>query len=249
MRIRLPFLMLTLALSACAAPRGQAASARQTLSPEAQKVAKDFLYAFSRNDRDAISALLPKQLHHLYGPSPFARMPSLTKARADGRAGAIEFQGGRSDPAMPDQGVIVLRRMTEGTGTVWRVRQLYWYDELPPEAGQVPDESKTKADRAEEPRIRQAAMDFLHDWIAKDFQKLDKRVFHWWEVDRKPPKWVKMTDLDLRPPVTSLDGLKVSFRADLRVLRALPKRVDGCIWLVQEDGLWRVRPLTVVFWF
>jgi hypothetical protein len=225
------------------------ALARPAPSPDAEKVAKDFLYAFSRNDRDAISLLLPKQIKNLYGPSPFTRMPSLLKPRCDGRTGAIEFQGARTDPGMPEKGVMVLRRTNEGGKTAWRVRQIYWYDELPREAGQVPDKSKTAFDRAEEPRLKRAAMDFLHEWIAGDFQQLDTMVFHWWEVDRDPPKWVKMTGLDFRPPADSLGGLRFGFKAKLKLLGALTRRVEGSVWLVEEDGVWRVRPLTVAFWF
>jgi hypothetical protein len=249
MKTKLCLLLLTLTLLLVPAPPRGEAAARPVLSPEAEKVARDFLFAFTRNDRDAITALLPKKLENLYGPSPFARVPTLSKPRADERMGAIEFQGGRSDPALPDKGVMVMRKMQEGGKTVWRVRQIYWYDELPPEAGQVPDKSKTAADRAEEPRLRQAATEFLQHWMAGDFKQLDQEVFHWWDVDRKPPRWVKMTRVELRPPATSLGGLRVAFRAKLRVLGALSKRVDGNVWLVQEDGVWRVRPLTVAFWF
>jgi hypothetical protein len=250
MRTRLALLILALLASAgLAAAAAEPAAARPKLSPDAEKVAKDFLYAFSRNDRDAISGMLPKQLRNLYGPSPFTKMPVLTKPRCDGRAGAIEFQGARSDPGMPEKGVMVMRRTTENGKTAWRVRQIYWYDELPPEAGQVPDKSKTPFDRSEEPKLKRAAMDFLHEWIAGDYQTLDTMVFHWWEVDRDPPRWVKMTGLDLQPPATSLSGLRLDFRAKLKLLGALTRRVEGSVWLVQEDGLWRVRPLTVAFWF
>lgn len=248
-RVHLSRLLLTLTLLASGLAQSPTASARPTLSAEAKKVATDFLYAFCRNDRDAISTMLPKQLENLYGPSPFARMPSLQKPRADKRDGAIEFEGGRSESGMPDKGVIVLRRVTQGTQKVWQVRQIYWYDELPPEAGRIPDKSKTAADRAEEPRLKQAAMDFLHEWMAADFRQLDKRVFHWWEVERKPPRWVKMTGLDLRSPADSLGGIRLGFKAQLRLLRALRRSVEGNVWLVQEDGKWRVRPLTVAFWF
>ncbi len=250
MKARLCLLLLTLSLFAgSAAVSGDAAAARPVFSPEAEKVARDFLFAFTRNDRDAISAMLPRKLENLYGPSPFARVPTLSKPRADERMGAIEFQGGRSDPALPDKGVMVLRKMEEAGKTVWRVRQIYWYDELPPEAGQVPDKSKTSADRAEEPRLRQAATEFVHNWMAGDFKKLDQMVFHWWDVDRKPPRWVKMSGADFRSPASSLGGMRVGFRAKLRLLGAIPKHVDGNVWLVQEDGVWRVRPLTVAFWF
>lgn len=247
-RFLLPMCLL-LASSGLAGVAANPAAARPALSPEAEKVAKDFLYAFSRNDRDKISDLLPKQLKNRYGPSPFTHMPVLVKPRVDGRSGAIEFQGARADAGMPNKGVMVLRRINQEGKTAWRVRQIYWYDELPPEAGQVPDKSKTAFDRSEEPRLRRAAMDFIHEWIAGDFEELDRMVFHWWEIDRDPPKWVKMNSLELRSPADSLGGLRLGFRAKLRLLGALSRRVEGSVWLVQEEGVWRVRPLTVAFWF
>lgn len=249
MRTRLLLPIVLLLASSGLAATAKPAPARPTLPPEAEKVARDFLYAFSRNDRDAITAMLPKQLSNLYGPSPFTRMPVLLKPRCDGRTGAIEFQGARTDPGMPDKGVMVLRRTNQDGKTAWRVRQIYWYDALPREAGQIPDKSKTAFDRSEEPKLKRAAMDFLHEWIAGDFRKLDTLVFHWWEVDRDPPKWVKMTGLEFQPPTDSLGGLRLSFQAKLRLLGAISRRVEGSVWLVQEDGVWRVRPLTVAFWF
>lgn len=222
--------------------------ARPRLSPEAAKVAEDFLFAFSRNDRDAVTAMLPRQLHNLYGPSPFTHLPTLTKPRADKRTGAVEFQGGRADAGVPDRGLFVLRRMTEGGQTVWRVRQIYWYDELPPDAN-LPEKSRTAADRREEPRLREAVTEFIKVWMAREYENLDSRVFHWWEVDRKAPKWVKMNRVNLRDPATSLGGVRLDFTAKLRVLGALPKSVDGTMWLVEEGGKWRVRPLTFAFAF
>jgi hypothetical protein len=41
----------------------------------------------------------------------------------------------------------------------------------------------------------------------------------------------------------------VDFTAKLRLLGALSRDVDGTLWLVHEDGQWRVRPLTVAFVF
>jgi hypothetical protein len=92
-------------------------------------------------------------------------------------------------------------------------------------------------------------MDFLHAWMAADYRQMDKMVFHWWDVDRKPPRWVKLTSTVLKSPSHSLEGLKVGFTVKLRVGGLLPKSVDGNLWLVEEDGVWRIRPLTFVFWF
>ncbi len=241
--------LLTVAWAAAwGASAGVAAEVRPSLSAEAAKVAKDFLFAFSRNDRDAISTMLPKKLHERYGPSPFSRMPVLSKPRADSRMGVVEFRGGRPEGGMPERGIMVLRRMTEGKRTIWRVRQIYWYDELPPDA-RLPEKSPTPADKKQEPAVLEAAKEFIHTWMVGSFDKLDAQVFHWWEVDRPAPKWVKMTGVDLRRPSESLGGLRVSFTAKLRLVGALPKSVDGTLWLVQEEGAWRVRPLTVALFF
>jgi len=218
------------------------------LPPAAERVARDFLFAFSRNDRGAIEDMLPERLENLYGPCPFARMPSLTKPRADTRIGVIDFQGPMVDSGLPTKGTIVLRLVEENGVRAWRVRQIYWYEELPREA-RVPDRSPTAADRAEEPKVRQAAVDFLEAWLASDYARMDDLTFHWWEVPRRPPKWVKMRSARLTAHSTTLNGLRVDFVAKLRVARLLPKDVAGNVWLVEEDGEWRVRPLTFSFFF
>jgi hypothetical protein len=233
--------------AALAQPNGKPAESAPLPAPAA-KVARDFLFAFSRNDRDAIGEMLPEKIDNLYGPSPFARMPELAKARADTRTGAIDFKGKMSDPGLPSKGTIILRLVEEDGVRCWRVRQVYWYKDLPPEAD-LPDTSPTSADRKQEPAIREAAVNFISAWIAKDYQAMDRLTFHWWEVPRKPPKWVTMKSASLAARPTTLDGLRVEFVAHLTMARIVPKEVQGNLWLVQEDGQWRVRPLTFTFLF
>ncbi len=220
----------------------------QPLPSEARQVGERFLYAFSRNDRDAISAMIPKRAENLFGPCPFDRMPSLRKPRADGRVGAVEFRGKMSDPGLPAKGIVILRLMEEGGTKIWRVRQIYWYDELP-KGAEIPERSPTDADRRQEPRLREAAKRFIHHWLAGNFDEMAGLVFRWWEVDRRPPKWVRMTRVELKARPTTLDGIRVDFKAKLKILRILPRTVRGNIWLVKEDGVWRVRPLTFAFFF
>jgi hypothetical protein len=74
-------------------------------------------------------------------------------------------------------------------------------------------------------------------------------TFHWWERDRDPPKWVKMKHVGLTRHPTALDGIRVGFDAKLKVIGILTRRVKGDLWLVEEDGCWRVRPLTFSFAF
>lgn len=226
------------------------AAPQSALPPEAKRAAEDFLYAFSRNDRDAISRLVPKSAANLFGPCPFSRMPSLSKPRADGRVGAVEFEGkGKmSDPGLPGKGIVILRLVEEGGSKNWRIRQIYWYEELPPEAD-IPERSPTEEDKRQEPALREAAKEFLHYWLASDYQEMERRIFRWWEVDRRPPKWVRMTGVDLKARPTTLNGIRVDFDAKLKLIRVVPRSVSGMIWLVQEDGAWRVRPLTFAFFF
>lgn len=218
------------------------------LPPEAARVGRDFLAAFCRNDRDAIQGMIPKDLSNLYGPSPFDRMPSLSKPRADERVAAVDFEGKMTDPGLPKKGTIILRYVAEGGTEAWRVRQIYWYDELPPEAG-IPEKSRTEADRMQEPGVRQAAKEFIHYWLASDYQEMDRRVFHWWTTDRRPPKWVRMTRTDVEGRPTTLGGIRVDFVAKLWLAKVVPKRVSGMFWMVPEEGAWRVRPLTFAFFF
>jgi hypothetical protein len=175
-------------------------------------------------------------------------MPYISNPRADGRVGAVDFQGPMTDPALPKRGIIVLRLVEENAVRAWRIRQIYWYDDLPPEA-EIPEKSPTDADRRQEQHVRRAAIDFIHFWLAGDYGQMDRLTFHWWEVQRPPPKWVKMTSANLRARSTNLDGLRVDFTAKLRLLRLLPREVRGNLWLVKENGAWRVRPLTFALFF
>jgi len=218
------------------------------LPPAAERVATNFLFAFSRNDRDAIAKMLPERLENLYGPCPFARMPALTEPRADTRTGAVNFGGPALDAGLPTKGTIILRLVEESGTRAWRVRQIYWYEKLPRGAS-LPDRSPTAADRAQEPSLRRAAEDFLEAWLAADYGRMDGLTFHWWEVPRGPPKWVTMRGANLAARATTLGGLRIDFIAKLRVLRVVPKNVAGNVWLVEEDGEWRVRPLTFSFFF
>jgi hypothetical protein len=218
------------------------------LPAPAAKVAREFLFAFTRNDRDAIAALLPDKLENLYGPSPFARMPKLRKPRADTRTGAIDFEGAMADAGLPKKGTIILRLVEQVGVWRWRVRQVYWYKELPPEA-ELPDTSPTEADRKQEPEIRKAATAFIEAWLKGDHEAMDEMTFHWWEVPRGQPKWVVMNDAELVGRPTTLDGLRVDFVAKLKIVKVVPKEVRGNVWLVQEEGEWKVRPLTFNFVF
>jgi len=229
--------------AALAQPVSSRPAARTPLPAPAAKVARGFLFAFVENDRDTIAAMLPRKLENLYGPSPFDRMPELVKPRVDTRAGAIEFTGKMTDAGLPSTGMMILRLVEEGGVKSWRVRQIYWYKDLPPEAN-LPDTSPTAADRKQEP-----AQNFISAWLAKDYEVMDALTFHWWEVPRKPPKWVKMKSAELSARPTTLDGLRVDFVAHLTMGRVLPREVRGYVWVVQEDGVWRVRPLTFSFVF
>jgi hypothetical protein len=241
--------IVLVALAAALGQQGQTTPANAVPMPApAAKVARDFLYAFSRNNRDAVESLLPKRLENLYGPAPYAAMPRFTKNRVDSRVAAIDFEGRMADSSLPRKGTIILRLVEERGVRAWRIRQIYWYDDLPPQAD-LPDSSPTAADRAQEPRVRRAATQFIEAWLAGNYQRMDELTFHWWRIERDPPKWVELTGADLTARSTTLDGLRVDFVAELRVLRLLPKRVRGNLWMVEEDGAWRVRPLTFSFFF
>jgi len=236
-RLRIAILLLALAF-ACPAP-GRAAS----LPPDAERVARDFITAFSVNDRESVTRLLPKAAASLYGPSPFRKMPQIIKPRADGRVAAIDFDGPMTDSNLPSRGIIVLRLVEEGNAKSWRVRQIYWFNELPPEAD-LPDKSPTAADRRQEPLVRRAAMDFISAWLKGKWEVMEGLTFQWWKVHRKPPKWVTLGRVDLEAKPTTLGGIRVDFEARLKLAGIIPRTVHGNIWLVQEDGAWRVRPLT-----
>lgn len=239
----LSFFSATLSLPA-AAP----SHASSTLPPEAAAVARSFLFAFTRNDREAIKGMVPESLRLRYGPCPFGQMLVLKNPRVDNRVGAIEFTGTMTDPGLPNKGAIVMRYYEQDGETKWLVRQIYWYPRLPPNAD-VPERSPTEADRKQEPAAMAAAKAFLRAWGEGDYERMEALTFRWWEVERRPPKWVKMTGAELNIRPTTLNGTRVDFIAKLRVGGILPKRVQGNLWLVEEEGCWRVRPVTFAFWF
>lgn len=225
-------------------PRAQATS----LPAPAAQAARDFLFAFSRNDRNTIEAMLPKKPANLFGPCPFARTPELLKPRADTRTGAVDFRGPMSDDGLPAKGTFIMRRVEEDGARGWRVRQMFWYNDLPPEAD-IPDKSPTEADRKQEPELKQAASEFIRAWLAEDYRTINQLTFHWWEVDRDPPKWAKLKRVDLTGKPTTLNGLRVDFKAHVVLIKVIPKQVRGSLWLVEEGGEWKVRPLTMSFVF
>jgi len=237
-------LPLPLPLPHAPGPVAQATS----LPGDAARVATEFLYAFSRNDRDAIEGMLPNELCHLYGPAPFADAPVLSRPRVGKQTGAVDFEGKTTDPALPDKGIMILRYVEEQGVSAWRVRQIYWYEKLPTEA-RIPEKSPTEADRQQEPSLQEAAQEFMRGWLAGDYRAMDRVVFHWWTVERRPPKWVKMTGASLQAGPTTPSGMRVDFQANLRLIGLMPRSLRGMLWMVEENGAWRVRPLTFAFLF
>ncbi len=219
------------------------------LPPDAAKVARDFLYAFSRNDRETIRGMLPTELSNLYGPCPFAEPPDLSRPRVRKRAGAVNFTGRMVDRGLPTNGMIVLRRVEEDGVRTWRVRQIYWYDKLPGDAKKMRERSASEADREQEAQIERAASEFIDAWLAEGYEKMDELTFHWWEVDRRRSKWIKLARASFENTRAALDGLCVDFVAKLKIAKIFSRRVSGNIWLVQEDGEWRVRPVSLTLQF
>ncbi len=78
---------------------------------------------------------------------------------------------------------------------------------------------------------------------------MDELTFHWWEVDRRRSKWIKLAGASFENTRPALDGLCVDFVAKLKIAKIFSRRVSGNIWLVQEDGEWRVRPVSLTLEF
>jgi len=168
---------------------------------EVDTVAREFLSAFCKNDRDAIRGMLPTKTSALYGPCLFGKMP-----------------------------------------------QLYWYEELPPEA-RLPERSRTEDDKAQEPSVVQAAQEFLSAWLAGDHESMSRLTFRWWEVSRRRPGWVRLIGVDVQAHPAGRDERRVEFVARLRLAGLMAKSVRGRLWVVREGDSWRVRPLTFAFFF
>jgi len=215
---------------------------------EVDTVAREFLSAFCKNDRDAIRGMLPTKTSALYGPCLFGKMPVLGNPRVEGRTAAVDFEGPMADSALPGRGMIVLRHVEQDGLRAWRVRQLYWYEELPPEA-RLPERSRTEDDKAQEPSVVQAAQEFLSAWLAGDHESMSRLTFRWWEVSRRRPGWVRLIGVDVQAHPAGRDERRVEFVARLRLAGLMAKSVRGRLWVVREGDSWRVRPLTFAFFF
>ncbi len=216
-----------------------------------ESLATAFLTAFCNNDRAAIGAMLPKSLPARYGPCLFSHLPALSNARVNGTTGMVDFEGPMLDADLPTKGMITFRRCPEGEGAIWRVRQIYWYRTRPPEAkARLEKRAIRPADVEAEPVLLRAATDFLTAWLAGDYQAVDRGVFRWWDVPRAKPRWVKLARLDVQRRSAAPDSVRIDFGARLRLAGLMPKQVKGSLWLVQEEGQWRVRPLSMalVYW-
>ena len=226
------------------------AAALGKLDPGAEKAAREYLTALSRNDRATMKRLTPSEPRDLYGPFFFKRLPVLRGPRVDSHRAAIDFEGESVDPELPPRGTITLVKLDERKSEAWVVRQVLWYDKKQLPLGvKVPDESVTEADQRQELEISRSARAFLLAWLHEDYARMKHLSFDW--LSRKkaqePPRFVKLRELRLNEAGALEGAIKVKYEARLTLIGFLPHRTSGFVYVLKEDGAWKVRGNNVSF--
>jgi hypothetical protein len=219
------------------------------LDPGAEKAARDYLLAFSRNDRPAMKRLTPTQPANFYGPFMFKRLPRLKNPRVDAHRAAIDFEGESIDARLSPRGTITLVKLDERETEAWVVRQVLWYDkEHLPLGVRLPKESVTKADQEQESEVRQSARAFLVAWQGEDYERMNYLSFDWLSRENKdPPKLIKLRKLQFSEAGRLEGATRVEYQAQLTLLGFIPHRANGFLYLLKEGEDWKVRGSHVSF--
>ena len=128
----------------------------------------------------------PGAPEHLYGPYPFVGTPTLGQPKVDAHRAGLEFHGKATDPTLPPKGGIILTREDKDPKEPWKIRSIIWYEELPVGV-RMPKTSVTRADVAQEPRVRRAVESYLRAWREKDWARMKVLTFDWLSAKVEQP--------------------------------------------------------------
>jgi hypothetical protein len=240
-------LLTALLGNSLAGVRAEAQTAKEA-DPGASKAARDYLYALAKGDKETLKGLTPLKLENYYGPSLFAQTPLLTNPRVRGHRALVDFEADSTDPDLPKQGTLSLVLKDSRTADRWVLRGIFWKGSSSLTLNPF-KYSETPADRTQEPAIKVCALKYLRAWQAKDWETLQYMTYDW--LDRKRPlkgdAIVRSIDLKARPRA---DGsVRVEFTASVSprfpIINMFRKTVNGHIYTVKEDGVWKVRGMLV----
>jgi hypothetical protein len=224
-----------------AEPRAEA-----SLDPSLEKTARTYLQALVETNMATLRRLSPSRPENRFGPCPFTEMPHLHSPRVDAHRAGILFKGKTKDPELPDEGGLALTRLDGVAGNPWRVRQVAYFTELPLGA-RIPSRSITKKDAAQEPRVVEAARQYIAAWLKGDYKTMESLAFNWLTREQDPPPGLKIRRIEFRGKPSERGETKIIFTVKLLIFWTLPKTVEGTLFAMREDDEWRIRSNELMF--
>ncbi len=222
---------------------------------EAQQVAETYLRALLCGDRETALGLSPTRPENKFGPCPLAQMPQLGSARVDAHRAAVTFVGfrpppfdrlragsaGRAlDPQAPGDGAVLLTRLDQVRGNPWRVRQVAFFTKAPL-GTRVPSRSITREDIAQEPLAQAAARRYIAAWLKGDYRTMQNLAFDWLARLHRSSHGLRIRSIELSSEAAPGGEARINFTARIILYRALPRRVQGTVFAMREDGEWKIR--------
>lgn len=237
-----------LALCACigaAFAQNQAAAERGAV-----EAARRYFQAFAKGDKVTLRRLTPTQPENFYGPFLFKEMPKLLNPRADGHRGLIDFEGDPIDPVLPRQGTMMMVLRDGRKVDPWQARGIFWKRESTLSVNPF-KYSPTKADKLHEPVIRDAATKYLRAWQDKDWATMQDLTYDW--LSRKKPlrSEFSIRSLQLKAVPRPEGSVRVDYTAVVSprfpIIGLFRYTAKGVLYLVKEDGEWKIRGMTTAF--
>ncbi|UCH33488.1 MAG: hypothetical protein JSV65_13040, partial [Armatimonadota bacterium] len=211
-----------------------------TAGGNAEGAARAYIQALVDGDETTIRRLTPSKLANRFGPCPFVGMPKLHSPRVDAHRAGVLFTGKTRDDEVPDEGGLRLVLLDDVKERPWRVRQIFYFTELPMGA-KIPSRSVTEKDEAQEPVVLQAARSYIAAWQKGDYEGMNDLAFDWLARDFDSYPGIKIRSVSFTQTPAQSGEIKLKFTAKLRVMWVLPKTVEGTVFAMREDGQWRIR--------
>jgi hypothetical protein len=232
-------LIFGIALAALAAT--SAVFADPGAESQARAAAEKYLRALVASDRPTMRELTPRELANKFGPCPFTSMPRFEPMRVDAHAAGVMFRSVTDDPDLPETGAVTLTMLDGPDPSRWRVRQVVWFDALPPGL-KIPAKSVTSKDRAQEAAAIAATKAYISAWMKGDYVAMSKLHYDW--LSRTPlskPVTGELKSVEMTVKALGGDEYKVRFKAKVIFYRVVPIIREGVVYVLKENGQWRVR--------
>ncbi|MHB9025903.1 MAG: hypothetical protein ACYC7E_17320 [Armatimonadota bacterium] len=212
-----------------------------------REVSQKFLKAFLTRDMDAVRDVVPTKPQHLFGPYLFNETLKLNGPKVDDDEAAIDFTANVGDSRYPRQGAFLLKKHNN----TWYMRHVFFFDKIPIYL-QLPRKSVTPADQKQEPRVKEAATDFLAAWKRNDCGTMHDLWYNWTKYNKPRRNNFYMSNLSLTTTKNVWKDVYIKYSAKLSYkwgLLSYSVNFNGGLTMVEENGDWKVRPLTLIFDF